>query len=93
MESVEQVQDITSFLGGGWVSVVIGVLVVIIFGWVKHAEKKAKRDAAEKETDINRQQEQAQTSEENNQLQDKWDDAQSEIDQIRKNRGDSNDHT
>lgn len=84
MDSVDQVNDVTNFLGGGWLSVVIGLLAAIVIGWLKYAEKKAKRDQAEKETDLQRQREQAQTADKNQDLQDKWDDAADEIGDIRR---------
>lgn len=84
MDSVDQVNDITNFLGGGWMSIVIGLLAAVILGWLAMKEKKAKRDAAEKETDLQRQREQAQTADRNQDLQEKWDDAADEIEKIRR---------
>lgn len=84
MDSVDEVKNITDFLGGGWLSIVIGVLAVVIIAWLKMAEKKAKRDDAERETDFQRQKEQADTADKNQDLQDKWDDASEDISNIRK---------
>lgn len=84
MGSVDEVQNITDFLGGGWLSVVIGVIAVVIIAWLKMAEKKAKRDQAEKETDLQRQREQAQTADRNQDLQESWDEAADEISAIRR---------
>ncbi len=84
MESVDDVQNITDFLGGGWLSVVIGVIAVVIMAWLKREQIKAKRDQAEKETDLQRQREQAQTADKNQDLQEKWDEASDEIGSIRR---------
>lgn len=86
MESVDDVQNVTDFLGGGWLSIVIGVLAVVLLAWMKREQIKAKREAAAKETDLQRQREQAQTADRNQDLQAGWDEASDDINAIRRSQ-------
>lgn len=86
MDAVDT-QNVSDFIGGGPVSIAVGIILMVIFGYVKASQKKAQRDSAEKETDLQRQVEQAKTQDRNQDLQDNWDDASEGIHQARKNRG------
>lgn len=86
MESVDDVSNITDFLGGGWLSVVIGVIAVVIIGWLKLQQRKERNDRAEQETDLQRQRQQAETADRNQDLQAGWDEASDDINAIRRSR-------
>lgn len=76
--------DIVKTLGGGWLSIVIAVILVGIFAYLKIAEKRAHREQVKKETAKNKAKDQAEVPEHNQGVQDKWDEAGDEIDDIRK---------
>jgi len=83
MEELDDIKNVFDYLGGGWLSLVLVVLLGLMVGYLKYAEKKAKRERAQKETDQNRAKDQAGTSEQNQTAQEKWDEGMSEIDKIR----------
>lgn len=83
MENMDDIKNVFDYLGGGWISLVLVVLLGLMVGYLKYAEQKAKRERAQKETDQNRAKDQAGTSEQNQTTQEKWDEGMDEIDKIR----------
>ena len=76
--------EIVKVLGGGWLSIAVAAVLVLIFAYLKVAEKRAKREQVKKETAKNRAKDQAEVPEHNQEIQDKWDEAGDDIDEIRK---------
>lgn len=92
MENMDDIKNVFDYLGGGWLSLVLVVLLGLMIGYLKYAEKKAKRERAQKETDQNRAKDQAGTSEQNQTTQEKWDEGMSEIDKLREEARRPNDN-
>ena len=88
---MEETKDLLDYLGGGWLSLVLAIVLGLFFGYLKHAEKKAKREGAQRDTDLNRAKDQAEIANSNSQTQADWDKASDDIDKIRaeheKNKG------
>lgn len=80
---MEETKNLMDYLGGGWLSLVLAVVLGLFFGYLKFAEQKAKRERAEKDTDLNRAKDQADIAPKNQETQDKWDEGADEIDKIR----------
>lgn len=84
MENVDDIGNLYDYLGGGWLSLVLAVVLGLFIGYMKYAEKKARNERAQKETDQNRAKDQADVSESNQTTQEKWDEGMDEIDSIRR---------
>lgn len=77
------IDNISKAVGGGWVSVAVIIGIMILMGWLKARQAKARRDAAKKETNETRIDDQADTSDINQNTEDRRDEANSEIDDVR----------
>lgn len=83
MDAVGDISDALGFLGGGWLSLILAVALGLFIGYLRYAEKKAKRAKAQKDTDLNRAKDQADAAPSNQKAQDEWDKGADEISKIR----------
>lgn len=95
MDKIDQetVSNISQYLGGGWASVIVTVLVGIGFAYLRHKAKEAKLAGTNKVTDQTAIEAKVEAKESNPEKQAKWDEAINDIDEIRKQarQGASND--
>ena len=77
------ISKLLDLMGGGWMSLGILILFGVLMIWLRGIARKAKRDRAEKKTNAERIEDQADTSNESRKTEEAWDDTQDEMDQIR----------
>ena len=93
--TVDNIEKIGSFLdnllgaiSGGWATVAAAGSILLLFTililWLKWKERKARIERARRETEENQIEDQTTTVEENQQAEENWEDAENEIDEIRR---------